>query len=287
MANETMGQAPLRAENVSRAVKGFAMKKFKLKQVLMQQSSSAWTETYYKESPTILTASGTRNIMGTSRGASFNKVEPNWTKIQGQHLKHTAEGVVFMEDKLTNAIDVQARTLIRVAEAIAESVDQHIYAELIADADIGTAAAAGTGWDAAVESTRKPISDLLKGIQNMAENEYDIGNVFILMTPHDYRALLENSKVINNPSFKSADVVTNGVVGQIVGATIIVSTSVDDDEALMIIGQRAATWKSAQSLKTDVIEDKQIKFTIRSSEIGQVQVTDPKAIYRITDTQEL
>ncbi len=54
----------------------------------------------------------------------------------------------------------------------------------------------------------------------------------------------------------------------------------------MIINQRAATWKSAVPLTSAVIEDQGIKFTIRSWEIGQVQVTDPKAIYRITDTQE-
>lgn len=286
--NASMGDGNLRGENISRAVKGFAMKKFKMKQVLLQQSSNKWTETFYKESPTILTATGDANadLKGTPRGAQFNHVDPSWQKVQGQHLKHAAEGTVFMEDKLTDAIDVQARTIIRVAESIANSVDKHIYAELIADGDIQTAAAANTGWDAAAESTRKPISDLLKAAQAIAEEEYDIGNMFLLLTPHDYRALMENSKVINNPSFKSADVVTNGRVGQICGMTIIVSTTVADDEALVIVGQRAATWKSAVGLTSAVIEDKGIKFTIRSWEIGQVQVTDPKAIYRITDTQE-
>ena len=55
---------------------------------------------------------------------------------------------------------------------------------------------------------------------------------------------------------------------------------------MIIIGQRAATWKSAAPLKSDVILDPQIKFTLRASEIGQVQVTDPEAIYVITNTQE-
>ena len=281
-----MGDSAIRGENVNRAVKGFALKLFKLKSVLLQESSTNQTETYYRETATDLTAHGeTWDIKGVARGSAFPHVDPSWTKQQGRHLKHAAEGIVFMEDKMLDAIDVQARTIIRVARAISESVDQHIYSELIGATGIGTAAAEAN-WDAVTESTRKPITDLLKGRQNMAENNYDVGNLYILMTPHDYRALMENSKVINNPSFKTADVVSNGVVGQIVGGTIIESNSVDDDECLMIIGQRAATWKSAAPLTSVVIEDPGIKYTIRSWEMGQVQVTDPLAIYRITNTQK-
>ncbi len=288
MASET-GTQELRGENIDRAVKVLANKLFKMKQVLSIQSSNKWKETYFQETQTILTASGdtNANLKGVPRGATFPHVDPTWSEKTGRHLKHAAEGTVFNEDKITGQIDVMRRTLFKVSQAIAESVDQHIYSELTGASGIGTAAAANDGWDAAEESTRKPISDLLKGKQNMLENQYDWSNVFLLLTPHDERALMENSKVINNPSFKTADIVSNGVMGQIVGAKMIVSTTVDDDEAMLIIGQRAATYKTAQGLKTDTIEDKQIKFTIRSSEIGQVQVTDPLGIYVITDTQEL
>ena len=79
---------------------------------------------------------------------------------------------------------------------------------------------------------------------------------------------------------------SNGRVGQICGLTIIKSTSVNEDEAMIIIGQRAATWKSAVPITSAVIEDQGIKFTIRSWEIGLIQITDPRAIYVITDTQK-
>ena len=57
-----VGDTNVRGENISRIVKVFAQKKFKLKPLLMNISSSNWTETYYKEDRTILTAQGTRNI---------------------------------------------------------------------------------------------------------------------------------------------------------------------------------------------------------------------------------
>ena len=283
----TVGQQNIRGENIERAIKGFAEQEYKLKQVCLTQKSSKWTETYYEEDVTVLSGQAGSAIAGTPRGARFAYVEPNWTEKSGRHVKYADEGVIFMEDILTDAIDVQARTMKRIVQAIAAAVDGAIYTGLSGATGIGTAAAAGTGWDAAVETTRKPISDILKGIQNMSENNYDVlTNGYLLLTPHDYRALMENSKVINNPSFKTADIVSNGVVGQIAGLKIIVTNSVDDDEAMIIMGQRAATWKTAVGLTTAVIKDEGIKTTIRAWEIGQLQVTDPLAIYVITDTQE-
>ena len=142
----TVGQTDIRGENIERAVKGFALQEYKLKQVLLQQTSNKWTETYYKETAADSVASGTRTIQGVGRLSNFPYVEPSWTKVQGRHLKHAAEGVVSMEDKITDAIDVQARTLLRVARAIAKSVDDHIYTELTGASGIGTGAASAE-WD--------------------------------------------------------------------------------------------------------------------------------------------
>ena len=285
MASTITENLELRGENIERAVKGFALQEYRLKQVCLVQSSNKWTETFYKETATELTGGTGATIKGVARGANFPHVDPSWTKVQGRHVKYAAEGTVWLEDKLTDAIDVMARTLLRVARSIASSVDNDIYDTLSAATGIGTGAAADN-WDSATVANRDPIGDILAGIQNMQENNYDaLQNGFLLVSPKDYKNLLRNSKVINNPSFKTADVVSNGRVGQIAGLTIIKTVAVNADEAMIIIGQRAATWKSAVALTTTTIEDKGIKFSIRAWEIGQLQVTDPLAIYVITDTQ--
>lgn len=281
-----MGQVDIRGENISRAVKGFALKEFKLMQVLLSQPSSKWTETYYRETAAELTATGEGvGIQGVARGAAFPHVDPSWTKVQGQHIKFAAEGTVFMEDNLTDAIDVQARTILRVARSIAKAKDDYIYSELTGAVGINTAAAVAT-WDSATVADRDPIRDILTGIEFLADDNYDaLQNGFLLLSNKDYTNLMMNSKVINNPSFKTADVVSNGVVGQIAGLKIIVTSSVDADEAMIIVGQRAATWKSAVALNSAVIDDKGVNVTIRSWEIGHIQVTDPEAIHVITNTQ--
>jgi len=285
MADE-IGMADIRGENIEKAVKGFALQEYKFKQVLLSSTSSDWTETYYRETATELTPAGeTHAIQGVARGAAFPNVEPSWTKYQGVHTKFAAESTVFLEDKLTNAVDVQARTILRVARSIASQVDSYIYTELSGAAGINTAAASGN-WDAADVTVRDPVGDILTGIQYMAVDNYDaLSNGYLLLSPLDYTNLMMNSKVINNPSFKTADVVSNGVVGQIAGLKIIVSNNVTADQAMIIIGQRAATWKSATALTSAVIENKGVDFTIRSWEIGHVQVTDPEAIHVITNTQ--
>ena len=283
---EEVGQTGIRGENIERAVKGFALQEFKMKQVLMQTTSNDWTETFYRETAAELTPAGeTFNIQGVARNAAFPNVDGSWTKFQGQHIKFAAESTISLEDSLTDAIDVQARTILRVARAIANQVDSYIYAQLSGASGINTAAAVAT-WDSATVADRDPIRDILTGIQFINVDNYDAqSNGFLLLSPVDYTNLMMNSKVINNPSFKTADVVSNGVVGQIAGLKIIVSNVVTADEALIVIGQRAATWKSAAALTSRVIENEGVNFTIRSWEIGQVQVTDPEAIHKITDTQ--
>jgi len=284
----TIGQTNLRGENINRAVKGFALKEFKLKQVLLEQTSNKWTETYYRETATELDvqdSGGAVAIKGTPRLASFPNLEPSWTKVQGTHIKFAGEATISMEDKLTDAIDVQARAYIRVARAIAKQVDDYIYTELSGATGINTAAAAAT-WDNATVANRDPIGDILTGIQYLDEDGYDaLENGYLLLSPKDYKNLLRHTDVVNNPSFKTADVVSNGVVGQIAGLKIIKTNAVAADEAMIIKAKTAATWKGAVPLSTAIITDEGIKYTLRAWEIGQCQVTDPEAIHVITNTQ--
>ena len=291
MVLPAVGNSELYGENISRIVTVFDQKKFKLKPLLRNVKSSHWTETYYKEDPTILTANGTRNIKEIDRLSQFPTLERSWTKVSADHLKYGGEGEISVEDILTDAFDVQARTLDGISEAIVNAVDAAIYAALTAETGTSGTVAAVAEWDDSAASTRDPIQDILRGEQAMMENNYDaLDGGVLLLNPHDYASLMMNSKVINNPSFKTADVVSNGKVGMICGLTIVVSTSVTDDEAMIIIRNKTATWQSVQDLKTAIITNDintaGIKVLIRSWLIGQIQIHHPYSIYTITGTEE-
>lgn len=284
---DTVGESDLRGENINKVVKVWTQKKWKIKPLLKNVKSSKWTETYYIEDRTILTAGGTRDIKEIGRLSEFPSVERSWTKTSADHYKYGSEGQIPYEDILTSAINVQARTMDGITEAIINSEDIAIYAALTGEATTSGTVAAVTHWDNDAVAARDPINDIARGIQAMDENNYDaLEGGILLLNPHDHASLIMNSKVINNPSFKTADVVSNGKVGQVCGLTIVKSTSVTDDEAMIIINQKTATWQSAVGLTTAIIKDPGKSTIIRSWEIGQIQITDPYAIYTITGTEE-
>ena len=285
MADEA-GEVNIRGENISRIVNTLAQKKFKLRQILLIQKSTNQTESYFEETNTILTAGGNRIIQGTPRGALPAELHPSWTKKSAENIKFMGQSTIHMEDQLLAAIPVQARTFNRVAEAIASAVDSYIYTNLTAATSTSGVVASADAWNSTTESNRDPIGDMLIGIAAMGSNNYDWrANGWILVNELDYSSLLRNSKVINNPSFKTADVVTNGVVAQLVGGKIIVTDSVVADEMMMVVGQRAATWMTAASMQTVAIPDPGINVKIRSWEMGHIEITDPQGLYTVTNTQ--
>lgn len=280
------GADDLRGENISRVVTVLAQKKFKLMPLLKQIKSSNMTETYYEEDATILTASGTRDIKGIGKFSEFPTVNRAWTKTSSDHIKYGAESEISMEDLRLGAFNMQARTVDGIAESIVNSIDIAIYAALTAATGTSGVVASVAPWDDATAANQNPINDILRGIQAMDENNYDAQeNGVILVNPHDYASLMQNSKVINNPTFKTADVVSNGKMGQVAGLTIIKTTSVSDDEAMIIIRDKTAQWQSAIGFESAIIESAGKSTIFRSWQMGQIQIIHKKAIYTITNTE--
>jgi len=287
MGSETTGQQTLRAENIDRFVKGFALKAFKLKPLCMIQKSNSWQESYYQESNSDLTGGTGSAVKGVPRLAQFPYGEPNWTKQSAYLEKYGMEGVVSWEDATLNNIDVIARTLLRIGRAVASAIDTQIEAVINANNGNTVTVAAGSEWDSATVANRNPIQDILNAKRELAIDNYDPddGNSYLLVNPTDYANLLGNTKVVNNPSFKAADVVANGVVASICGCKIVVSNTISASKAYLIKGKEALTWKEAVPLKVITIEDPGVKYTIRSWEVGTCQVPNPNAICEIYNTK--
>ncbi|MAF42680.1 MAG: hypothetical protein CMI54_00735 [Parcubacteria group bacterium] len=286
MADAT-GQADLRAEHFERMVKGFALQAFKLKQVVMISPSSAWTETYYRETATELTGGTGSAVRGVPRLAAFPYGEVTWTKVQALIEKYGMEGVVSWEDQMTNNIDVIARTLLRVGRSVANAVDAQIYSVLEAAAGNSVAITAGNEWDSATVANRDPIQNLLDAKRELHIDNFDpdANLTYILLSPKDYANLIGNTKFVNSPTFRAADVIAKGVVGEVVGLKIIVSNVVTTDKALVCIARECGTWKQASPLRVVSDVDPGIKTTIRAYEMGVCQATTPNAIVTITNTQ--
>lgn len=288
---DTTGEADLRAENVERVVKGFALMSYKMKQLVMVQPSASWSESYYQETAADLTGGLGSAVKGVPRLANFPYGEASWTKKTGYNVKHGMEGVISYEDWKTNAVDVVARTLLRIARAVTKSVDTEIYQALSENDTPSTintlAITAGYEWDSATIANRDPIQNILNAKKLIAEDNYDpdTGELCLVLTPKDYANLLGNASVRNAGQFYTDDVTRNGQVGKLLGAKVIVSNSVTADKALMCIAKECATWKQVVPLTVVTINDPGVKWTIRAWEIGHTQLTNPEAVCLITNTQ--
>ena len=278
---DTTGEQDLRAENFSRIVKGFALQEYRMKQLCMVESSSAWTETYYRETAADLTAGATTSVKGIPRLANFPYGEVSWTKIQGRNEKHGMEAVISWEDIKTNNVPMIARTLLRVARAVAKSIDTEISTAIVDEA--GNTQAANATWDNATVSSRTPFQDILDAKAKIAVDNYDPDrNGYLLVNPVGYAHLLGNEAVRDKSQFYTDSATRNGVVGMIAGLKVISSNSVTDGGAQVVIAKEALTWKSVVPLTVKTIDDPGIKTTIRAFEVGQVQVVNPDAICKIT-----
>lgn len=288
---DAVGQADLRAENVERVVKGFALQEFKMKQLVMTNNSNSWTESYYQETAADLTAGATRNVKGIPRLAKFPYGEVTWTKQSSYMLKHGLEGVISWEDAISNNVDVIARTLLRIARAVVKSVDSEIWdvlSESQTPVNINTLAiAAGSEWNSATIANRDPIQNILDAKAEIDTDEYDTDNGmgFLAVSVADAAHLLGNANVRNAGQFYTDAVTRNGVIGRLLGLTIIKSNVVTDDYAMVGIAKECGTWKAATPLTVATIPDEGVSYTIRAWEIGVTQLTNPKAICLITNTQ--
>ena len=284
---ESVGQTTLRQENVSSIVTGFALQEFKLKQLCMVDTSTSWIESYFKETKAELTGGTGSAVRGIPRGANFPYGEVKFTKVSSYIEKYGIETFISLEDARTDNIPVIARHLLRVGRAVAYAVDVQIESAISGATGINTLAiTAGYEWDSATVAQRDPVKDILYAIKELQTDNYDPlnGNGYLVINPKQYANILMNSKVVNNPSFKTADVVSNGVVGQICGLKIIVSNTVTADQCYVVIAKEALTWKEAEAVTVRTITNEGIGYTIRAWCLGVCQVPNPEAICKITNT---
>jgi len=287
---EAAGQVQLRAENVTKAVTGFALQEYVMKQLCLVQSSSSWKETYFKETAADLTGGTGSEVKGIPRLANFPYGEVTWTEASSRHLKHGMETRISWEDAKTDDVDVIARSLLRIARAVTKSVDEEIWDTITEDQSATTinsvSITAGSEWDSATIANRDPIQDILNAKKEIAEDNYNPDkNGYLLLNPKDFANLLGNANVRNAGQFYTDDVTRNGRVGFLLGLKVLVSNSVTTDFAAVVVGQEAATWKTAAPLSVKTIEDAGIGYTIRAWEVGTCQLKNPEAVCLIDNTE--
>lgn len=260
----------------------------------MNLTTSAWTNSYYQKTATSLTGGTGSAVKGIPRGADFPFMERGTTLKNAVILQHGGEGVIYWLDLLSSNIRIEAETISDVTDAVVFSVDSEIYDTLTEndtpDKINRITITAGYEWDSATIANRDPIQNLLDSIREITIDRYPIltsGQGYLIVNETDYANLMGNSKVINHPTFSLANgIIRNGNLAKLCGLKLKVSPVVTADKALVVMAKKCGNWKQSQPLTVDVIKDPQKKYTIRASEVGTTELTDPEAVCLIQNTRK-
>ena len=278
------GEADLRAEDVDKIVKNFALEMFTGRGVCTIIPTSAEKNTYYEETDSDISAITTTGITGTnftnSDGAIMEHVEHSWTEINERVKQHGSTHTMGWQVWKLSAFDVKARMMVRVARAIAASEDTAIWTELATTTN--TAAAVQT-WDNATESLQQPMKDILIARSALKlKNWTTSNNLFMAIHPTNLMELMNNPVIRNAAVFYTDGVSRNGVVGKVAGFDIIETNSATENTVLFGIRNTAMSLYEAQGLTTFFKEEPGETITIKAFNINVPVLINNNAAYKLT-----
>lgn len=278
----------LRSEYIDAAVKAVNDDMSRLMNLCIIDSSSSWTESYYRETNADTTDGGTgSSYKGIPQMAAFPFMNVTETKVSNVLAKYGAESVISLEMQSQATVPMLQRHILRIGRKINYQVDVAIEALMSASAGNTFAITAGYEWDSATVANRDPVYDLLYGINMLRIDGIDAlnGNGYLVVNGTDYTNIISNSKIVNHPTFQAVSAVQNGVVAQLCGLKILTSEAVTADQAYIVVKGQSLVWKQATPLQVRTIEDPGKSTTIRAWLMGVPQLHAPNGICKITNTR--
>ena len=284
-------EAEQRSEYIDVAVKAVVKIEEKWKALCAVDKSSAWTESYFRETNDDNTDGGTGSaIRGVPQYAPFPFFDVTETKVSSIIQKYAGESIISLEAQQNATVPMLQRKIYRLGRKIVYQIDVAIEAAcatVITGHGNTVAIPIGSEWDSATIANRDPIKDILDAIQTLRVDGIDAlaGNGKLVVNGADYTNIISNSKVLNHPTYESG-VMQNGQVGKLLGLTIVVSEAVQIDSAFVLVAKQGMVWKEAEALKVATIVDEGKSTTIRAWERGVFQSQAPNEICKITNTRK-
>ena len=276
-------------ENIDSGVKAVVKIEEKWRALCAQDSSSAYTETYFRETNDDATDGGTGSpIRGLQPMSPFPFIKVTETEVSTITEKYAAESLISMEAIADLTVPMLQRHIYRIGRKIIYQIDTAIHTEVSGSAGNTVAITAGNEWDSDTIANRDPVKDFLDAIQTLRVDGIDAlaGNGKIVMNGQDYTNVISNSKILNHPTFQSVSAVANGVVASLVGLDIVVSEVVTADQAYVLVAKQGMVWKTREGMKTHMDVTPGKSTLISAWERGVFQLQVPNEICKITNTRK-
>jgi len=275
----------IRGLDIDKAVKGFALINYTFKNECEISNTSSDHIRWYQETSTDLTPTAPAVVANISPLSTFPTLEPTWTRNTTYIRKYAAEGFISMEDAKSADIDVIARTLLRLTRAVQKQVDSRIYTELTTESNIQGFSGANF-WSG---SAGQIVYDILDAKKRIYTYGYNPEGASLIIDPKAYRDMVNwliSHKGSSIPQFASTKIET-GTVMNLLGLNVKVSPNADARLGLVIVPRQAATWKSHTAITGVQISEPGIGTKLRVWELGEITVTDPKAICLISGIESV
>lgn len=286
------GEQTIRGINIDKLAKGFADEDNVFKQICNISSTTQRELRWWKKDSGFLDSVDTTGITASQIANTSSRslpvvVEQGWTRQSSYIRKYFVESpLISMEDIKDTDIDILATNIRDLTRSVARQVDKRIYDVLTTD--VGNSTAATATWDNATQANVNIVKDLLTAKRKIRQAGYNPEGAFLLLTSLDHELMLTNlifTKGSSIPEF-SSEKMNSGVVMNLLGLRVIVSENVDADEAMVVVGQRALTWKSFMPIQAVTMEEKGIGTKIRCWEEGECFMSDINAASKITNLNE-
>lgn len=298
MVYDTSAEADIRGINIDKLAKGFGENAHVFKNFVNNSKTKNREIRWFRKGLTLATAMNpldTATTQGVTASLMQNNsskarpfvVEQAWERQTSYIKKFFVESpLISMEDIKDNDVDVLATNVRDLVNAVGAKVDRRIYDVLTEATTTGTPnpttvndTAATAGWS--TTATCNPILDLLNAKMEIRAAGYNPEGAICLMNQLEHKSLLNyliNVKGSSIPSF-ATDKVKSGVVMELLGLKIVVSTYATVDWVITFVPNRAVTWKTFMPITSVVIDEPGIGKKIRVWEEGEGMLTDPLAVH--------
>ena len=289
---DTVGMQDIRGLDIDRLAKGFGKQIYNFINectVVKMKGDHKW---WFSKTAGTLSASSPSATKNVSPGSRPTTLEVSWTKNTTYKKKFFVEGFLTNEDINDAEIDTLATTIRDLTEVIIRDRDAVIW-DVMSESQsptniqsFATTSVGGDQWDAASYAA-DIVKDLMHAKKLIKDEGYDPEGATLLLNTTDYNSIVSwliSGKGSSIPGF-SSEKISTGVVMNLLGLNLKVSTNVTDDYALVIVPKRATTYAESEPITARKVVDEGIGTNIRVWASGNAYNTDPKAIVLITDTQ--
>ena len=229
MADQIIGDAAVKRQALIAAlVQKELIASSKLAATVMNVSQFAVPGSKSIEFPYANSFSVTKKVSGTAVDAAA-------LTYAGDTLNLDQHAVIqwLIEDKasLQSIVNVEVDAIARATRAHAKGVDVDVYTQLIAGADNAAQSVSFTGNT----NTTMGRADIINALKILELQEVDVenGEVYLAINPTQKSEILNISDFIDASKFGSNVPIQKGVIGEVLGAKVIVTTSVTADAAVM------------------------------------------------------